>query len=111
MIRWLRLRRRLRADGSTQSMPNVGTATGNSRWCVGWATCEKRSQPRLRRDPRLFEGLNDFLAHFLGVAEQHHRVVAVEKLVFDAGVAGGHRALDEKDGLGALDVEDRHAVD
>src|SRR5437763_13492933 len=52
----------------------------------------------------LFERLDDFLAHFFGVAEQHHCVVAVEELVVDAGVAGGHRALDEEDGLGALDV-------
>ena len=33
-----------------------------------------------------------------------------EELVLDAGVAGGHRVLDEEDGLGALDVEDRHAA-
>jgi len=43
----------------------------------------------------LLERLDDFLAHFLGIAEQHHRVVAVEELVLDPGIARGHRALDE----------------
>src|SRR5215468_4836978 len=59
----------------------------------------------------LFQGVDNFFAHFLGVAEQHHYVVAAEELVFDAGVAGGRQALDEEHGLGALDIEDRHAVD
>jgi hypothetical protein len=57
------------------------------------------------------ERLDDFLGHLLAVAEQHHRVVAVEQLVVDAGIADAHRALDEQNGLGLLDVEHRHAVD
>ena len=61
-------------------------------------------------DQRSLERLDDIFAHLLGVAEQHHRVVAVEQLVVDAGVARGHRALDEEHGLGTLDLEDRHAV-
>src|SRR5262245_21667192 len=32
---------------------------------------------------RLLERLDDLLAHFLGVPKQHHRVVAIEELVFD----------------------------
>jgi hypothetical protein len=30
-----------------------------------------------------FDGFDDLLAHFFGIAEQHHRIVAVEKLFFD----------------------------
>src|SRR6185312_17544864 len=46
--------------------------------------------------PALLQRLDDFLAHLLGVAEQHHRVVAEEQLVLDAGIARGHRPLDEQ---------------
>jgi hypothetical protein len=35
----------------------------------------------------LLQVLDDLVAHFLGVAEQHHRVVAVEEFVLDAGIA------------------------
>src|SRR6516164_599428 len=65
----------------------------------------------LKSGRRLFERLDDLLAHFLGVAEQHHRIVAVEQLVLDAGITRGHRSLDEKNGLGALNLQDRHAID
>src|SRR5262249_32920440 len=57
------------------------------------------------------ERLHDVLAHHLGIGEEHHRVVAEEQLVVDAGIARGHAALHEQHGLGLLDVEDRHAVD
>ena len=43
--------------------------------------------------------------------EEHHGVVGVEQRVVDAGVAAAHRALDDDDGLGVVDVEDGHAVD
>src|SRR6185295_6051967 len=33
--------------------------------------------------------LDDVLGHLLGVAEQHHGVVAVEQRIVDAGIAGG----------------------
>jgi hypothetical protein len=49
--------------------------------------------------------------HLLGVAEQHHGVVAEEQLVLDAGIARGHAALDEQHGLGLFHVQHRHAVD
>ena len=49
--RWPRSRSRLQVDGSTLSMPKVGTASGNSRWCAGWAMCAMLSQPPLDRDP------------------------------------------------------------
>src|SRR5271166_635622 len=55
--------------------------------------------------------LDDGVGHLLGVAEQHHRVVAEEELVLNAGVARAHAALDEEDRLRLVDVEDRHAVD
>ena len=72
-------------------------AYGRSKGADGW--------------PILFKCFDDFLAHFLGVAEQHHRVVAVEQLVLDAGIARGHRAFDKEHSLGPLDLEDRHTVD
>src|SRR3546814_4666623 len=43
--------------------------------------------------PSVPQRLDDLLAHLLGVAEQHHGVVAEEQLVLDAGIAGRHRAL------------------
>src|ERR1019366_8696483 len=54
--------------------------------------------------------LDDTLGHFLGVAEQHPGVVAVEQRVVDAGVARCQRALDEHHGAGLPDLEHRHAV-
>jgi hypothetical protein len=44
---------------------------------------------------------------FLASPNNIRCVVAVEQLVLDPGIAGGQRALDEEDGLGALDIEDR----
>src|SRR3954468_9589563 len=35
----------------------------------------------------LIKRLDDVLAHLLGVAEQHHSVVAIEQLVLDTGIA------------------------
>jgi hypothetical protein len=60
---------------------------------------------------RKLEPLHDPLDHLLGVAEQHHGVVAEEQLVLDAGIAAAHAALDEQHGAGLFDVQDRHAVD
>src|SRR6266498_4179954 len=54
----------------------------------------------------------DLLGHLLGVAEQHHRIVAVEQFVVDAGIADpAHRALHEQHGARFLHVEHRHAVE
>ena len=50
------------------------------------------------------EGLHHILAHLLRVPEQHHRVGPEEQFVIDAGIARRHRALDEENGLGLLDV-------
>jgi hypothetical protein len=60
------------------------------------------------------EPYSDFtyaLDHLLGVAEQHHGVVAEEQLVLDPRVARAHAALDEEHRARLLDVEDRHAED
>src|ERR1700722_12178766 len=52
------------------------------------------------------------LAHSrLGVPEEHARLGIVVELVFDAGKAGVHRALDHDHGLAVADLEDRHSVD
>src|SRR4051812_45197531 len=37
--------------------------------------------------PDLAQGFDDLLDHLLCVGEQHHRVIAVEELVVDAGIA------------------------
>src|SRR5437588_5412004 len=42
----------------------------------------------------VLQRLDNRVGHLLGVAEQHHGVVAEEELVFDAGVARAHAALD-----------------
>src|SRR5450830_1646661 len=55
--------------------------------------------------------LDDALGHFLGVAEQHHGVVAIEQRIVDAGIAGGERALDEHHGARFPHLQYRHAVD
>src|SRR4051795_1209153 len=55
--------------------------------------------------------LDDVLGDLLGVAEQHHGVVAIEQRIVDAGIARSERALDEHHGAGLPDLEHRHAVD
>src|SRR5690606_1516438 len=60
---------------------------------------------------RPLQGLDDTLGYLLGVAEQHHRVVAIEEGVVDAGIAGGERALEEHDGAGPPNFEHRLAVE
>ena len=57
------------------------------------------------------EVLQDVVDDLLGIAEQHHGVVAEEHLVLDAGIAGAHGPLDEEDCPGVFHVEDGHAVD
>lgn len=47
--------------------------------------------------------------HLLRIREQHQRIVFEEELVLDARITGAHAALDEQDGLGFFDIEDRHA--
>ena len=47
----------------------------------------------------------------LGVAEEHRGLGVVEERVVDAGEAAAHRALEDDDAAGLVDVEDRHAVD
>ena len=42
-------------------------------------------------------GVGDRLDAGLGVAEEHLRVVPEEQRVLHAGVAGGHRALEDDD--------------
>src|SRR3546814_19202368 len=60
----------------------------------------------------LAERLDDIVGHFLGVAEQHHRLIHVEEVVVDPGIAdAAHRALHEQHSLRLFDVEDGHAID
>src|ERR1700744_3603728 len=47
----------------------------------------------------------------LGVSEVHAGLGVGVELVVDARVAGGHRAFDDDDALGLVDVQDRHAGD
>jgi glutathione S-transferase len=63
-------------------------------------TCESGSQR-----------LDDLFRHLLGVAEQHHGVVAIEQRVVDPGVAGGQRALGKHHRAGLPYFQNRHAVD
>ena len=48
---------------------------------------------------------------FLGVAEDHHRVVVFEELVFDAGVAWAQASLDDENRASFVGAQDRHAGD
>ena len=70
----------------------------------------RRPQPRRRRRG-LVHRLHDLFRHLLGVAEQHHRVVAIEERIVDAGVAARERALVEHDGAGLPHLQHRHPVD
>src|SRR5438270_4902663 len=63
-------------------------------------------------DERLAERLYDLLGHLLGIAKEHHRVVAIEQLVIDAGVADtAHRALHEQPCSRLLHIQHGHPVD
>src|SRR5580704_18809919 len=55
--------------------------------------------------------LADLLGHFLGVAQEHHRVIAIEQRVVDAGIARRERTLVEHHGAGLPHMQHRHAVD
>ena len=57
------------------------------------------------------EFADDGADELFGVAEEHQGVVEVIERVVDAGEAGVHAALDDHDGVGLVDVEDRHAED
>jgi hypothetical protein len=46
-----------------------------------------------------------------GVAEGHHRIRLVEKIVVQAGIAGGHPPLINDDTLGFVGFQNRHAAD
>ena len=91
-------------------LPQRGSA-GEGRESEGGETAGDQTGARHRRGVQRYSALTIGVGHLLGVAEQHHRVVAEEQLVLDAGVARAHAALDEQHGLGLLDVEDRHAED
>src|SRR6201986_5528617 len=65
-----------------------------------------KTQPKTRPSiVVLSQILHDLFGHFLGVAEEHHRVVAEEELVLDARITAAHAALDEEHGFGFLHVE------
>ena len=59
----------------------------------------------------VLETRNDPSDGVLGVAEDHHGVVTAVELVVYARETGIHAALEDHDGAGIFDVEDRHAVD
>src|SRR2546423_10337411 len=65
----------------------------------------------IRRPPRstlfpyttLFRsGFDDFLGHFLRVAQQHHGVVAIEELVIDPGITDAARSEEHTSELQSL---------
>src|ERR1035441_3801347 len=53
--------------------------------------------------------LQDLGDECLGIAEQHQGLIHVIQIVVDAGEAGIHGALDHHDGVGLVDVQNRHA--
>src|SRR6266446_3853789 len=55
----------------------------------------RKSTQQLRVIAASGQRLADLLGHLLGVAEQHHGVVAIEQRIVDAGISGGERALVE----------------
>src|SRR5271163_2313265 len=61
--------------------------------------------------PSSADRLDHVLDDFLGVAKYHHGLVHVEQLVVQAGIARGHGALVDDDGLGLVGLEDGHAGD
>src|SRR5438093_12924198 len=67
-------------------------------------TLPRCSQERLHLGDELGEAL-------LGVAEEHHTLLVVIEVVVDPGEARAHAALEHDDRLGAVDLEDRHAVE
>src|SRR2546428_5022735 len=68
---------------------------------MSWPRC---SQERLHLADELGEAV-------LGVAEEHHALLVVVQVVVDAGEARAHAAFEHDDGLGAVHLEDRHAVE
>ena len=68
--------------------------------------------PGCRRGRRTgAHGVRHLLDLLLGVAEQHRRIFLVEQRVLHAGVAGGHRPLEDHDVLGLPHLQHRHAGD
>src|SRR5438046_7501924 len=113
-----------RSPSSTRSAPTFFSAitsraskTGMSgetdrTWCpfvrkscatvfMSWPRC---SQERLHLADELGEAV-------LGVAEEHHALLVVVQVVVDAGEARAQAALQDDDRLGAVDLQDRHAVE
>ena len=72
---------------------------GPPRWCRA-----PESRPRLQRLDRRGQGRQAVLR----IGEQHAGLRVRVELVVDAGVALAHRALDDDDRLGLVDVEDGH---
>ena len=68
------------------------------------AAADVASRPRLERLDRRGQCGQPVLR----VGEQHPGLGVGVELVVDAGVAASHRALDDDDRLGVVDVEDRH---
>src|SRR3954453_15023296 len=92
--------------------PYPASTTRTTKTAERIAACG-RLRPGAAAPPTLpvSERLEDLVDDLLGVAEQHHGVVAEEQLVLHAGVARAHAALDEQHRLRPVDVEDRHAED
>ena len=57
----------------------------------------------------LLDGFDHVFDDFLRVTEDHHGFVEVEQFVIQTGIAAGHRALVDDDGLGFERFENRHA--
>src|SRR3990172_8654256 len=76
-----------------------------SRRARGPASAAAHPGPGLQR----LDGRLERLQAGLRIREEHPGLRVVVELVVDAGVAGGHRALDDDDRPGVVDVEDRHS--
>src|SRR5712691_11007010 len=68
-------------------------------------------EPSLRRSEQRFHLADELGEAVLGVPEEHHTLLVVIEVVVDAGEARAHAALQHDDRLGAVDLEDRHAVE
>src|SRR5664280_1772678 len=91
-------------DGSAASSELLSAGRRSS---APWRAGSPRSRLALCGGVAIsLDRLDDVLDHLLRVAEHHHRLVHVEELVVEAGVARRHRPLVDDDGLGLVGLAD-----
>src|SRR5258705_12746130 len=109
-----------RSDASivrTWPLKKIRAGGSAAKACAGMSPAAKATEMTLRNTDGLLgwtrpsDAFDDALRHLLGVAEQHHRVVAVEQRVIDSCVSGCERPLDEHHGAVLPALKHRHAVD